>query len=79
MDRVPQRLAARSRRACPERSRGNPDAAYHRVLFRAFQPPKAEKQDLPWYALWPRVYPGMRCDIFHQPVGVKSELGMICA
>ncbi len=39
MDRVPQRLVARSRRACPERSRGNPDVAYLPMLFGAFQLP----------------------------------------
>jgi hypothetical protein len=42
MDGAPQRLAARSRRASPERSRGNPDAAYLPMLFGAVQPPKPD-------------------------------------
>jgi len=40
IDRVPRCWAARSRRACPERSRGNPDDAHVLVLFGAFQTPK---------------------------------------
>jgi hypothetical protein len=64
MDRVPQGLAARSRRTCPERSRGNPDAAYPPMQFGAFQPPKPD-------GLW---------IIFHHPVECKvCELGMMCA
>src|SRR3984885_4149925 len=33
---------ARSRRACPERSRGNPDGAYRAHAARSFRPPKPE-------------------------------------
>ncbi len=56
MYRLPQHLAARSRRACPERSRGNPDDAYLPMLFGAFQPQQREQQDLPCTRL---IEPGM--------------------
>jgi hypothetical protein len=36
---IAKRMAcARSRRACPERSRGNPGDAYWQMLFQAFRP-----------------------------------------
>jgi len=43
--RVIQRLVARSRRACPERSRRNPGDAYLVLLFAPFQPPKPAPAD----------------------------------
>jgi hypothetical protein len=42
--RVTQRLAARSRRACPERSRRNPEGAYLAHAVRSFSTTEAREQ-----------------------------------
>jgi hypothetical protein len=49
--RVTQRLNARSRRACPERSRRNPDGAYLTHAARSFSTTEPREQNLPRYAL----------------------------
>jgi hypothetical protein len=43
-------LVARSRRACPERSRGNPGGAYLTYAARAFPATEAREQDLPTHS-----------------------------
>ena len=44
--RVTPRLMARSRRACPEHSRGNPEDAYLAYAVRSFSTTEARVQDL---------------------------------
>jgi hypothetical protein len=44
--RVAERLVARSRRACPECSRGNPEGAYPTHTVRTFSTTEAREQDL---------------------------------
>ena len=75
--RVTPRLMARSRRACPEHSRGNPEDILP-MPFGAFQPPK------PAYRILPRYPPDghgyiFSCAviIFHPQVCARSfELGI---
>jgi hypothetical protein len=51
IDRVIQRLVARSRRACPERSRRNLGGAYFTHAARSFSTTEARQQDLRWLLL----------------------------
>src|SRR5271168_4425111 len=56
-------LVARSRRACPESSRGNLGGAYFTHAARSFSTTKARQQDLLRYALDGHGSPGHACTI----------------
>ena len=77
IDRVIQRLVARSRRACPERSRRNLGGAYFTHAARSFSTTEAGQHDLQWLLLMESPYwlhpSQMRFAVFDSPSLIRGR------